>query len=122
MTQAAVTDELLAERVERGAEYLDLDFPGWADRIDTEVLDLLAGRWCILGQLFGGFRTGLDVLGLTLSVSRALGLNYEARTNLDWLALYPGGRQRMEEGRELERLEAYRLRDLWIEQVEKRRA
>jgi hypothetical protein len=118
----AVSDELLRERVERGAEYLDEDWPDWPERIDLETLDLNGGDRCVLGQLFGGFREGREILGLSLAVTRVLGFNYEARTNLDWIALYPGGRELARTGAELEAHEAERLRVLWIEQVSKRRA
>ena len=108
-----MNDDLLRLRVERGAEHLDLDFPGWEDRIDTETLDLTGGRECILGQLFGGFRDGLDTLGLSLSVSRALGLNYEHQP-AGWLGPLPGSR-------EAEHDEAERLRVLWLQVIRLRR-
>ena len=115
-----VSDELLRERVGRGAVYLDNDIPDWAERIDISTLDLTGGDHCVLGQVFGGFREGREILGLSLAVTRVLGFNYEARTNLDWIALYPGGRDIARSGAELEADEAERLRVLWIEEVKRR--
>jgi hypothetical protein len=41
----------IAERVARGAAYLDEREPGWDERIDLETLDLYAPCRCVLGQL-----------------------------------------------------------------------
>lgn len=47
--------EDLAERVKRGATYLDERKPGWADEIDVHNLAMLDGCRCILGQLYGWY-------------------------------------------------------------------
>lgn len=39
-------------RVARGAALLDAKMPGWASRIDLNVLDLTSDYACVLGQLF----------------------------------------------------------------------
>lgn len=114
----ARTHEELDARVHRGVEFLDEMRPAWRKQIDPETLDLSSGHSCILSQLFGGFREGRETLGLSLAVTRALGLNYEARTNLDWLALYPGGAKLRTNGEQLEREEAETLRVLWIAQLD----
>ena len=92
-----------------GAEFLDEDFPGWADRIDVDRLDLTSGCDCVLGQLFGGFRDGVELLGLTLSVSRVLGFNYDVRP-AGWTGPLAGSR-------EAEAEEAECLRSFWVEEV-----
>jgi hypothetical protein len=51
-------------RVARGARLLDQVRPGWADMIDMEVFDIEDLRYCILGQLFGGWADGCTRLGL----------------------------------------------------------
>lgn len=40
-----------AERIERGAAFLDEKVPGWRDRIDLDVLDIGDCDRCILSQL-----------------------------------------------------------------------
>ena len=40
------------ERVERGARWLDENFPGWEGRIDIDTLDISSGTYCICGQVF----------------------------------------------------------------------
>lgn len=108
-----------AERVVQGAEFLDEFRPGWADEIDVEALDLASSDRCVLGQIYGSFRDGLEVLGLSLSVSRVLGLNYEARSNKSWLYCYGG--YDAGEDRRLEVEEAGALRAAWDEEIGRRR-
>lgn len=52
-----------AERCARGAALLDARRPGWADQINTEILDINSPSRCVLGQL-GGFGKQRDALGL----------------------------------------------------------
>ena len=106
-----ITDELLRERVERGVEFLDADFPDWRSRIDTRTLDLTSQNNCVLGQLLGDFRDGLEMLGITIAVSRTLGFNYEHQP-AGWLGPLPGPR-------EAEADEAERLRRLWVEEIDR---
>lgn len=108
-----VDDTLLRERVASGAEYLDEVYADWAATIDVDTLDLNGCDECVLGQLFGGFRDGMEQLGLTLSVTRVLGFNYEARSNGGWNGNPPGSV-------ELERDEAERLRTFWLAEIERR--
>ena len=44
--------EIAAERVARGARWLDENFPGWEERIDPSTLELSDGQRCICGQVF----------------------------------------------------------------------
>ena len=104
--------DLLRERVSGGAEFLDEVDPGWAASIDPSTLDLTGCDECILGQRFGGFREGMDKLGLTLSVTRVLGLNYDPRP-AGWQGPLPGSR-------EAERDEADQLRTFWLEEIRER--
>lgn len=57
-----MTVQNLVERVERGAELLDEEYPGWAFKIDEYLLDLANASKCVLGQLFGCYSAGLDEL------------------------------------------------------------
>lgn len=48
--------------VERGAVLLDIRNPGWFNRIDCANLDIGSGRRCIIGQLYGSYSDGYDVI------------------------------------------------------------
>jgi hypothetical protein len=50
--------------VDAGVNLLDRDFPGWAEKIDLLIFDMSKLDSCILGQLFEGYHTGLDKLGV----------------------------------------------------------
>jgi hypothetical protein len=45
----------IAERVAAGAEWLDVNRPGWVDRINLETLNLSSPCRCILGQELGDY-------------------------------------------------------------------
>jgi hypothetical protein len=53
------------ERVERGAKLLDEHRPGWELKIDLQALDLSSCDRCVLGQIYGSYGDGYDLLGLT---------------------------------------------------------
>jgi len=44
---------------EKGALFLDEVLPGWVDHINVEAVDIKLKSRCILGQLAGGYYTGL---------------------------------------------------------------
>lgn len=59
------------EAAATGAAFLDERFPGWAEQIDLERLDLEAGCDCVLGQLYcdlpgtrNGFAKGVAWLNI----------------------------------------------------------
>lgn len=52
----------IPQRVERGAQVLDLHVPGWELKIDAENLEMSSCARCVLGQTFGGYVRGLEVL------------------------------------------------------------
>ncbi len=56
-----------AERVAAGAALLDRVKPGWRDLIDTDILDVRSINTCPLSQLFGGYASGLEALGMAKS-------------------------------------------------------
>lgn len=58
-----------------GPVLMDQGFPNWELAIDTDRLDIESDRWCIFGQLFGSFKKGCKVLGLTLEDATQLGLH-----------------------------------------------
>jgi hypothetical protein len=47
----------IQERVNAGAEFMDEVFPGWANRINVDKLDIIDGDHCVLGQIYGGAET-----------------------------------------------------------------
>jgi hypothetical protein len=52
-------------RVAEGAVLLDWRMPGWRLLMDIDHLDISDQEWCVLGQLFGDYDTGVDALELT---------------------------------------------------------
>jgi len=49
-------------QIAAGMSWLDQHRPGWADRVDVSVLDMVACTSCVLGQLDGDYHTaGPDV-------------------------------------------------------------
>lgn len=55
--------EWLRSRVEKGATLLDrVAPPQWRDRIDPYALNIMNSRCCVLGQVFGHYNTGRDLL------------------------------------------------------------
>lgn len=47
-----VNSSSVKQRVERGARWLDENFPGWEGRIDLDTLELSSSEQCICGQVF----------------------------------------------------------------------
>ena len=53
------------ENVARGIELLDQKMPGWAAKIDLDILRMSSCHVCILGQLYTEYGLGLSALGLS---------------------------------------------------------
>jgi hypothetical protein len=47
--------QLFAERVQRGAAWLDQHQPGWDKTIDIYSLDIQFTNCCVIGQIFGDY-------------------------------------------------------------------
>lgn len=62
MTTTLTITEDLRDRVNRGTALLDQHEPGWADHINTALLDLWGCDVCVLGQLYGGYKQGIREL------------------------------------------------------------
>ena len=68
----------LPKNVERGAELLDRELPGWDERIDLDRLDLGSTCDCIVGQLNPAhahfkhhrYSKGIEALGVETRPSR----------------------------------------------------
>lgn len=54
----------IRRRVESGAALLDIEFPGWVDKVNIATLDLESPCNCILGQSFGDYFKGAKELGV----------------------------------------------------------
>lgn len=50
------------EQVRKGIAVLDETTPTWRDQVDKRVLDLASWGYCILGQVYGDYGQGLDML------------------------------------------------------------
>lgn len=62
-------------------KYADIEggfFPGWRGRIDLENLDMSNTGKCVLGQLFGEYTDGTEVLGLRWDQARKLAFDSNA--------------------------------------------
>ena len=59
--------------IRKGIKFLDSEIPKWRRLIDRDDLDLSDPRNCIMGQIFGDYDRGRDILGLDLEESEAMG-------------------------------------------------
>ena len=50
------------KQVQRGVKLLDFEIPNWRMGIDIETLDMDQLSECILGQLYGNYFDGLELL------------------------------------------------------------
>jgi hypothetical protein len=68
MSTTVTETETVAERVARGAAWLDEVKPGWRGRVDVAELDMTLTTDCVLGQVFAtetaryGYWGGLRML------------------------------------------------------------
>jgi hypothetical protein len=67
----------IAERVAAGAAWLDEHRPGWVDRINLDTLDLSDTCKCVLGQEYGRFVLGDDLILDEGSESHLLGFDVD---------------------------------------------
>ena len=75
----------LPANVQRGELFLDEHVPGWRERVDIRTLDLANGFQCVLGQVFGEYDDGLQLLGLTQKDAERLGFFRWGRQTFDRL-------------------------------------
>jgi hypothetical protein len=96
------------KHVEQGAKWLDKRCPGWADRVDLDVLHLDSDSACILGQLTGSF--GRWMLG---RCNFLLGMLWAVRHGFQ-----VSFRRHMASPRAAEQ----ELREAWVKTIKARRA
>src|SRR2546423_13097651 len=63
------------EAVSFGVALLDEHAPDWAEAIDVDTLTMSEGNRCVLGQLFGSYEKGCDVLGIYEDAPERCGFN-----------------------------------------------
>lgn len=63
----------IAQRVANGVELLDAKVPDWRSKVETETLAILSLDQCVIGQVFGGWKVGVDQLGLTREMQESHG-------------------------------------------------
>ena len=54
----------VSKNVRRGVRLLDREAPGWEGRVRADMLVMVSQKLCVLGQLYGDYITGLDMLNL----------------------------------------------------------
>lgn len=68
--------------IQKGADLLDEKRgKGWEYEIDPNSFEMRSGTHCVLGQLYGDYRQGLDALGLTLQTAIDYGFNIDPLTD-----------------------------------------
>jgi hypothetical protein len=75
---APVGETQLLLRAVAGAIFLDQYDIGWAKRL-TKPVRVANTRECLLAQLYGRFKTGLNELGLSMDDALAFGFRVEPR-------------------------------------------
>jgi hypothetical protein len=78
MTETA--ELTIAERVDAGWTLLGEERPGWQQEVRLDVLDLQWTDECVLGQVYGSYDAGFDLLGL--SAEDAVDLGFAARVGI----------------------------------------
>lgn len=53
---------MIKERIQDGIELLDQQTPNWCEKIDLKTLHLDSSYFCVLGQVYGGYSSGLNIL------------------------------------------------------------
>lgn len=70
-----MTTRKFPKTIEEGAKLLDAAMPGWADKIKVDNLVMNISDSCILGQLYGSYKSGVQKLNLRLDVHRHVKAN-----------------------------------------------
>jgi hypothetical protein len=65
ITEILVESDLVRERVNRGVELLDETFPDWANMVQKQILRMDHCSYCVLGQMFGIYNSGLATIGMS---------------------------------------------------------
>lgn len=85
-----IEDKKIKERVLTGLLLLQERWGDeWADHIDLRTLDMGNGSYCVLGQLYGSYMTGLSSLGINSGRDFGFDVNrkFSARSYVEYDAL-----------------------------------
>lgn len=84
----------IPDEIKAGMELLDIETPGWRQKIDLTKLDLGNCELCILGQLFERYTLGVFALELVHEEADRFGFNCEP---IDYDALTQAWREALTE-------------------------
>jgi hypothetical protein len=79
--------EDVVSRIPEGMALLDAYDPDWVSKIDLNILDMYDYNHCILGQLFGDYRTGRDALDIASGDGKWYGFDQETGYSKNWAIL-----------------------------------
>jgi hypothetical protein len=65
------------EKVRNGATFLDEHDPGWRERINLDEFYFFSSHHCVLGQLYGSFGRGKEILNITWDKAFRFGFDNE---------------------------------------------
>lgn len=108
----------LVDRVKAGAAWLDIKVPDWASRVDTATLSMVSSEHCVAGQVFReeAERTGM-IHGYSYLVHTYTDDYVIPAALMGFALVYP-----LDPGDDQDDDDAwFRLRDLWIEEINARR-
>src|SRR5688572_15387979 len=71
------------EQIQNGIKLLNEKVPNWRNVINLEELDLYSCTNCVLGQVYGGYRSGLHELNLSKKSSEHYGFRVSDVDNID---------------------------------------
>lgn len=112
------TPKGLAKRVAAGAKYLDEVQPDWYTKVNPSQLDMMDGRQCVAGQVFGNYNS--------LPFRKEYKLRYRvAESNGrymwgDWLR-HRSDKMAVRFGFAVNYADEYGLRALWIDAIMRRK-
>ena len=79
----------MTEKVQQGAKLLDRKRPGWAGRVEVEILHMSDCQKCVLGQLFSRYHYGTYALAL-MTQQESIDYGFTLRgvaSSESWIAL-----------------------------------
>ncbi|MDA8611249.1 hypothetical protein N9L18_00060 [Candidatus Pacebacteria bacterium] len=60
-----MSEEEILALVKEGEALLDEKHPGWRENVDIDRLNIQSPCHCVLGQIYGHYETGKNILGLS---------------------------------------------------------
>jgi len=75
------------EMAAHGAIFLDKVNPCWHQQVDLDRLNMNDCAWCVLGQLYNSYKTGLDEIGIDCDDDRKFDFGFTVRYGQDVLGM-----------------------------------